>query len=56
MRNKPIPVREMGSSPQYAEEVRLLYVGMTRATHELHLSASAESPFVETVERAIARL
>lgn len=41
---------------QYAEEVRLLYVGMTRATHELHLSASAESPFVETVERAIARL
>lgn len=41
---------------QFAEEVRLLYVGMTRATHELHLSAHGASPFVESVEAAIARL
>jgi superfamily I DNA/RNA helicase len=36
--------------------VRLLYVGMTRATHELHLSASGPSSFVDAVESAIARL
>jgi hypothetical protein len=41
---------------QFAEEVRLLYVGMTRATHELHLSAGAPSPFADSVEGAIARL
>jgi hypothetical protein len=41
---------------QFAEEVRLLYVGITRATHELHLSASGASPFAESVESAIARL
>jgi hypothetical protein len=40
----------------FGDEVRLLYVGMTRATHELHLSASGASPFVESVEAAIARL
>lgn len=40
----------------YAEEVRLLYVGMTRATHELHLSAVGASPFTETIQAAIARL
>jgi superfamily I DNA/RNA helicase len=41
---------------QFAEEVRLLYVGMTRATHELHLSASGASPFADSVEAAVARL
>jgi hypothetical protein len=41
---------------QFADEVRLLYVGMTRATHELHLSASASSPFADSVEQAICRL
>nr|WP_255428124.1 3'-5' exonuclease [Ramlibacter cellulosilyticus] len=41
---------------EFAEEVRLLYVGMTRATHELHLSASGPSPFADSVEAAIARL
>jgi hypothetical protein len=40
----------------FTEEVRLLYVGMTRATHELHLSASGPSPFVDSVEAAIGRL
>jgi type II secretory pathway predicted ATPase ExeA len=40
----------------FAEEVRLLYVGMTRATHELHLSTAAASPFADAVEAAIARL
>jgi superfamily I DNA/RNA helicase len=41
---------------QYAEEVRLLYVGMTRATHELRLSASGVSPFADSIESAVARL
>ncbi len=41
---------------QSAEEVRLLYVGMTRATHELHLSASGTSPLVDLVESAVAKL
>lgn len=41
---------------QFADEVRLLYVGMTRATHELHLSASGPSPFADSVESAISRL
>lgn len=41
---------------QYAEELRLLYVGMTRATHELYLTASEPSPFADSVEAAISRL
>lgn len=41
---------------QFPEEVRLLYVGMTRATHELHVSASGPSPFADAVEGAIARV
>ena len=44
------------SEEEFAEEVRLLYVGMTRATHELHLSASGPSPFSDSVEAAIQRL
>jgi superfamily I DNA/RNA helicase len=35
------------------EAARLLYVAMTRATHELVLSAHAESPFVERVRQAL---
>ena len=38
------------------DELRLLYVGMTRATQELYLSASDTSPIVEQVEAALARL
>jgi hypothetical protein len=45
-----------GSEEQFAEEARLLYVGMTRATHELHLSASGSSQFADSVENAIAKL
>jgi superfamily I DNA/RNA helicase len=41
---------------QFADEVRLMYVGMTRATHELRVSANGVSPFVDSVEAAIARL
>jgi hypothetical protein len=41
---------------QFAEEIRLLYVGMTRATHELHLSASGPSSIVDSIEQAVARL
>jgi hypothetical protein len=41
---------------QFAEEIRLLYVGMTRATHELHLSASSPSPIVDSIELAVGRL
>ena len=41
---------------QYADEIRLLYVGMTRATHELHLSASGASSFADSAEAAISRL
>ena len=36
------------------EEVRLLYVGMTRATHELVLSAHGGSPMVDKVRESIA--
>jgi superfamily I DNA/RNA helicase len=39
-----------------ADELRLLYVGMTRATQELYLSASADSPIVEQVEASLVRL
>ncbi|MEX1166039.1 MAG: 3'-5' exonuclease [Hydrogenophaga sp.] len=35
------------------EEVRLLYVGMTRATHELVLSAAGDSAMVQRVENAL---
>ena len=41
---------------QFADEVRLLYVGMTRATSELYLSAAGPSQFADSVEHAIARL
>jgi hypothetical protein len=41
---------------QFAEEIRLLYVGMTRATHELHLSASGPNPIVDSIAQAVARL
>lgn len=40
----------------FADEARLLYVGMTRATHELHLSASGGGAFADLVEQAIAKL
>lgn len=40
----------------FADEARLLYVGMTRATHELHLSASGGGVFADLVEQAIAKL
>ena len=36
------------------EELRLLYVGMTRATHELVFSAHGPSPMVEKVRESIA--
>lgn len=35
------------------EEVRLLYVGMTRATHELVLSAAGTSPMVRRVQNSL---
>lgn len=35
------------------DEVRLLYVAMTRATHELVLSAHGDSPFVRRVRAAL---
>ena len=38
------------------EEMRLLYVGMTRATHSLHLSGIAQAPFTEHIERALERV
>jgi superfamily I DNA/RNA helicase len=41
---------------QFADEIRLLYVGMTRATHELHLSASGLNPIVDSIDQAVARL
>jgi hypothetical protein len=41
---------------QSADEVRLLYVGMTRATHELHLSASGPSPFAASIEAVLETL
>ncbi len=37
-----------------AEALRLLYVAMTRATHELVLSAHGESPVVQQVHEALA--
>lgn len=35
------------------EELRLLYVGMTRATHQLVLSAAGDSPVVNRVKNAL---
>ncbi len=35
------------------EELRLLYVGMTRATHELVLSAAGSSPMVQRVKNSL---
>jgi Superfamily I DNA and RNA helicases len=35
------------------EELRLLYVGMTRATHELVLSAAGTSPMVQRVHNSL---
>lgn len=35
------------------EELRLLYVGMTRATHRLCLSAMGTSPIVDLVEKSL---
>jgi Nuclease-related domain/UvrD-like helicase C-terminal domain/AAA domain len=35
------------------DEVRLLYVGMTRATHELLISAAADSPMVQRVRNSL---
>jgi superfamily I DNA/RNA helicase len=45
-----------GREEEFVEEARLLYVGMTRATHELHLSARAAGAFVEAVDGAISKL
>ena len=38
------------------EELRLLYVGMTRATHQLFLSAMGTSKVVSLVEQALHRI
>ena len=43
----PVPDESM------EEEVRLLYVGMTRATHELLLSAAGTSPMVRRVQNSL---
>lgn len=47
-----LPMR--GQPPE--EEARLLYVAMTRATHELVLSAQGSSPVVERVRQALAEV
>jgi superfamily I DNA/RNA helicase len=44
------------SQSQRVEELRLLYVGMTRATHRLSLSAMGTSGIVEHVERSLERV
>jgi len=38
------------------EEVRLLYVGMTRSTHELVLTAASNSPIVQRVKNSLEAL
>jgi superfamily I DNA/RNA helicase len=40
----------------FAEEIRLLYVGMTRATDLLYLSAARSAPMVDHVAAALERL
>ncbi len=48
---------EMDAGPeQRLEELRLLYVGMTRATQRLHLTAVGSSRFGSHVERALDRV
>lgn len=44
------------SEAQRVEEIRLLYVGMTRATHRLHLSAVGSSKLTRRVEEALGRV
>ncbi len=44
------------SAARQLEELRLLYVGMTRATHRLGLSAVGSSRIVRRVEEAVARV
>ena len=44
------------SQSQRVEELRLLYVGMTRATHRLYLSAMGTSGIVDHVEQALERV
>lgn len=44
------------SQARRIEELRLLYVGMTRATHRLSLSAVGTSPIVELVEKSLERV
>jgi superfamily I DNA/RNA helicase len=38
------------------DELRLLYVGMTRATHRLSLSAVGESAIVDHMEQSLERV
>jgi superfamily I DNA/RNA helicase len=38
------------------EQLRLLYVGMTRATHRLHLSSVGTSKIATQVEQALERI
>lgn len=45
-----------GAQSKRVEELRLLYVGMTRATHQLFLSAMGTSKIVEVVEQALHRV
>ena len=45
-----------GSPSRRDEELRLLYVGMTRATHRLHLSSVGTNPLVAHVARSVERV
>jgi superfamily I DNA/RNA helicase len=44
------------SQGQRVEELRLLYVAMTRATHRLSLSAMGTSAIVDHVEQSLERV
>jgi superfamily I DNA/RNA helicase len=44
------------SQGQRVEELRLLYVAMTRATHRLSLSAMGTSTIVDHVEQSLERV